>query len=626
MSHDLSADFKYLVSDHIGDVLAEGLTVLYEVQPEHPIDFYAKWLLNYCSTQHSQKLSNHAEDLRNDLIKKFKQDQDRQTIDQAKKAAMTKHTTEVGNHFTTTIQKHEYHEELLPYTFPNYVAKQLHVPGVYIGKLEHPIRAVRDDDEEELAHLEAEQQKTVLYVGASENHQFLIGKRLPLESGVTYEIFKLKEKEPPTDGSEPELPKEEPIYIPDVTKDARMIYHRIPKLGAFYASPVIFQSLLQENLFMDLLKERVKVSQEKEAQKAERDEFEKNYQQKLQDMEEAGQDTADLIQSYNDTQWPEIKEADLQGVRKEYALCADTLGEDRPLTPEEMKFIDQMASLLANSWEETEKRLLSQDVDYHLKITQNYNAREYFDEFDIRHKDLTDDKIKEKDIPNDMMEEEKNYHYLCAEVEALRSLLQSEDGKDKLKELKQYRVLRFRQLIQNAFYLLGYTKEEINLPETNYMNWKEARHKINDQDFFDRIRDYVYQGPRGKLPSYALGSRIYKRLLIMNLEEIDEYNAGLGMLYRFMKKVLEARELDIKLRKAQKSAARQLREEKLKEEEELATRKQKEFDEFKAAIPEEEWTDDKETEFEEEFKKNNEDVVIPPEVEDDIDEDWDSDQ
>jgi len=285
-----------------------------------------------------------------------------------------------------------------------------------------------------------------------------------------------------------------------------------------------------------------------------------------------------------------------------------------------------MANLLATSWEDTEKRLLSQDVDYHLKITQNYNAREYFDEFEIRLKDLTDDKIKEKDIPNEMLEEEKNYHYLCAEVEALRSLLQAEDVKDRLKELKQYRVLRFRQLVQNAFYLLGYIKEEVNLKDTNIMDWKEVRHKINDHDFFDRIRDYVYQGPRGKVPNYALGSKIFKRLTLMNLEEIEEYNAGLGILYRFMKKVLEARELDIKLRKAQKAAARQLREEKLKEEDELVTRKQKEFDEFKATIPEEEWTEEKEAEFEEEFKKNNEPVVVPPDVEDDIDEDWDSDQ
>jgi len=39
-----------------------------------------------------------------------------------------------------------------------------------------------------------------------------------------------------------------------------------------------------------------------------------------------------------------------------------------------------------------------------------------------------------------------------------------------------------------------------------------------------------------------MGSRLYKRICSINPEEVDEHNSGLGVLVRFVKKALEARE------------------------------------------------------------------------------------
>jgi hypothetical protein len=42
---------EYLKSDEIGLVIAKGMAVLYKHNPKNPVDFLAKWLLNYAHVQ-----------------------------------------------------------------------------------------------------------------------------------------------------------------------------------------------------------------------------------------------------------------------------------------------------------------------------------------------------------------------------------------------------------------------------------------------------------------------------------------------------------------------------------------------------------------------------------------------
>lgn len=39
-------DLKYLSSSSIGNVIIEGLEVLYKVKPHKPVQYLAEWLLN----------------------------------------------------------------------------------------------------------------------------------------------------------------------------------------------------------------------------------------------------------------------------------------------------------------------------------------------------------------------------------------------------------------------------------------------------------------------------------------------------------------------------------------------------------------------------------------------------
>ena len=46
-------DASYIKRDDLGLVIAKGLAVMYKSQPSNPVDFLAKWLLNYSNIQQS---------------------------------------------------------------------------------------------------------------------------------------------------------------------------------------------------------------------------------------------------------------------------------------------------------------------------------------------------------------------------------------------------------------------------------------------------------------------------------------------------------------------------------------------------------------------------------------------
>lgn len=74
----------------------------------------------------------------------------------------------------------------------------------------------------------------------------MIGKTLSLNQGVTAEAFNLAVDEPPAEEGkeEPKEPKPKYIYVPDVVKNEKVHYFKIPKLGAYIAIPLIFKTYL----------------------------------------------------------------------------------------------------------------------------------------------------------------------------------------------------------------------------------------------------------------------------------------------------------------------------------------------------------------------------------------------
>lgn len=45
------SDADYLKSKNLGGVIAKGMSAMYDTNPKNPVDFLAKWLLNYSQVE-----------------------------------------------------------------------------------------------------------------------------------------------------------------------------------------------------------------------------------------------------------------------------------------------------------------------------------------------------------------------------------------------------------------------------------------------------------------------------------------------------------------------------------------------------------------------------------------------
>ena len=50
----LHPDSAYVMQDHIGLVIAKGLSVVYKERPSNAVDYFAKWLLHESSVRKKQ--------------------------------------------------------------------------------------------------------------------------------------------------------------------------------------------------------------------------------------------------------------------------------------------------------------------------------------------------------------------------------------------------------------------------------------------------------------------------------------------------------------------------------------------------------------------------------------------
>lgn len=279
---------------------------------------------------------------------------------------------QLNEQFRQAIKEHLYHDELLESEFPEFLEKCKNLTGVYVGNLNYPVKEINDDEEDENAHFNTTLPKLINYIGYSESHKELMkGKTLSLEQGVTAEVFKEKEpEEQPPQGDDDQQPKpvvEKPtyIYVADVVKEPRMVFFRIPKLGAYIAIPLVYKSCLNEQSFQTALEERQKFLKAKEDQDLLKAQKQQEYEDKLKEMEEAGEDTTEFTKNFKAEMEAieEVKEAELVTIKKEYVVCGDTLGQDCEISEADRKFLEDYVKLFAQSWEQKEAELLRKDVD-----------------------------------------------------------------------------------------------------------------------------------------------------------------------------------------------------------------------------------------------------------------------
>ena len=135
-----------------------------------------------------------------------------------------------------------------------------------------PKKAIKEDDDDS-AHKDEEAPKIIHFLNATQGHDFLVDAILKQDQGLTFEVFKddepVAEEEPAEVKEVAEvLPKF--VYVPEVVREPRMHFYKVPKLGAYIAIRLEYESCLYEEALDIAVQDYLEVQARKREQEEEK--------------------------------------------------------------------------------------------------------------------------------------------------------------------------------------------------------------------------------------------------------------------------------------------------------------------------------------------------------------------
>jgi hypothetical protein len=129
-------------------------------------------------------------------------------------------------------------------------------------------------------------------------------------------------------------------------------------------------------------------------------------------------------------------------------------------------------------------------------------------------------------------------------LEYIKKQLRGIEMMNSLISITKRRVIKYEAVIQCAFYLLNYHKNDINYKGTNVLDWRKVRsmfnnlfiikllsysHRGNEIVIIIYSKNYIKKDSKSKKPHpWALINRIYSILEDYDQEEIENYNVAFG--------------------------------------------------------------------------------------------------
>ena len=166
-----------------------------------------------------------------------------------------------------------------------FLQKHTNATGVYIGRLQFPDCPIKIDADDK-AHFDDTKPKVIKFIHASSSHAFMEGAVLQPKIGVTHEVFRPNFTRLPKtqvvhddEGNEKTveidlLQRFKHIYVPEVVREPRMNFQRVPKLGSFLAVPLVYKSCLFDEALTEAVINWQEVMQKRAAQEQEREHWE----------------------------------------------------------------------------------------------------------------------------------------------------------------------------------------------------------------------------------------------------------------------------------------------------------------------------------------------------------------
>lgn len=299
--------------------------------------------------------------------------------------------------------------------------------------------------------------------------------------------------------------------------------------------------------------------------------------------------------------WAEIELDPFQTKEEQFVVCIDTMGQDRELTEDQKRFALETVERYIEIWEAEERLALSQDRDRRLAAmqadldqearTESVHAVEIANEIEeFVFKPNAEDTIyfekvleqpeqeegqptiEQPPVDDELREIENKYKML--KVMAQR-FLQNPEWRDLVRNLLEYRVMRYPQIIQSLMFLTGSRREDICLPNTNKLCWKWIR-MIKDEQLPTAMLEYKMFGEtkaRGPILAYQTVTYCEKIIAGIQTEDVESYHQGLGKLFKWLQTAIAGRKADIIRRKLATKRAIEDRLRRIEQEEDRKTRR-----------------------------------------------------
>lgn len=582
-------DAEYLKAN-VGDVLAAGLTAVVLDQPEDSVDYLGRWLLKYvdnfeaAATEKDESARQAVLDQQADEETKAKA-----AAEEKAKTDKETSSTNTVKAFEDFLAKASSFDGLLE-TYLEHLKSVTGASACYIGEKEvdanAPPPAEEGEEGEEGEGGPAVSAENLKYIATTPENDFLVGKRLNGAEGVTFGVFK-EEKAAGDDDEEEggeedeegeakpvveEVPEDEKdlpsVFVPNVLLGAtadKMKFWKLPGLGAYYACRMKYEGCLNTKTLdaaaekeSEIMEQKTKQEEDEKnaaagATEGEGDAGEEEEDEEAKAAKEAAQKEEEdrlaaeaaaleeklAAESEEEKEKRETEEkavldeanelflvSHLPRETRDFAICMDTLGQNRQFTSAELESTQRFGQLLRATMLRIDRALFRQERLKRAEMNEMNEAAPVKSESEQSVEMATLAKELEKSggaaTPADVA-----FRYRQGIIVTIKQLIA---------EFKTYNVFHGNtKVLQCMFFLLDYSRDQVEDTDGN-ASWKKMRGLFND-DLFQKLQAYDPREAqmRGLGAKHATIKALNKLLKGLDYDGLKVKNYPLAELFAYVR-------------------------------------------------------------------------------------------
>ena len=296
-------EIKYLQDSDLTLTINRAFTELYRTKPKNPILFLSKWLSRESLSKELQQKYKDNKIKKENLEIKYYQKEKQKYILEQRNIQQKKLRKDDEDSLISDIKTCK--DFWLGF---NHICERLktltNATGCYIGIYDQKRRSVTEEDDMD-GHLDPSGTKVLRYIGWNDDHNFLEGKCLEPNEGVTFDIITGKpqaqqeQQEKQDENKNNEVKSEEKeksiedtvktLMIDDVVNDNRIKFFREPRLGCYLALDLTYKTSLGYNSLLSAIqctKNYETAKEEQEARKKEWNEKQEEIRTQINELKE----------------------------------------------------------------------------------------------------------------------------------------------------------------------------------------------------------------------------------------------------------------------------------------------------------------------------------------------------